>query len=261
MKVVSFNVGLLVYDLIKIPLFTTTPFVKERLKVLPSVLRDSQADLICLQEIYHIDHKFFLSQELKDQYPFIYFEHKGFRLAMENGLMILSKQKLKSFEQFTFKDSRWEEKLFASTGFQIFSLNNIRFYHIHLTAGGILGPEHKQAELLRQNQIQQLVKDISAQEVIILGDFNCGPTVSVRNYQTIVDAGFMNITSDKITWDPQNPLNSHGIHAHCPPQSIDHVMANFVMNAKSSVCFDDAIVDTKKGKVTPSDHYGVCLDI
>ncbi len=192
MKIITFNVGLLMYDLIKIRLFTPTPFIKERLKAFPKAFIDSQADLICLQEIYHIDHKAYLFEALKDEYPFIYFEHKGFRLSMENGLMILSKKEISDYEQVTFEKTRWEESFFASTGYQKFKLKNMNYYHIHLTAGGILGPEHTQSEILRKNQIEQLLEDINNKKSFILGDFNCGPTVSAGNYQTIIDNGFIN---------------------------------------------------------------------
>lgn len=257
MRIVTFNVGLLMYDLFKIPLFTPTPFVKERLKAIPRALKDSGAELICLQEIYHINHKAFLYEELKADFPFIYFEHKGFRLSMENGLMIVSKKELIDYQQVTFSNTRWEENFFASTGYQKFKLNNLNFFHIHLTAGGLLGPEHKQAELLRKSQIEQLLRDIDFKNAILLGDFNCGPTVSAGNYQTIVDAKFVNLTSDHHTWDPENPLNINGIHSHCPAQSIDHIMANFEMKTESKICFNEALVKTKKGRVTLSDHYGV----
>lgn len=260
MKVITFNVGLLVYDLLKYSFFSPVPFVKERLNSLPKALVDSQADLICLQEIYHIDHKAFLFEYLKEHYPYSYYEHKGFRLSMENGLMVFSKTKLDHFEAQTFELTRWEERIFACTGFQKFTLSGIDFIHLHLTAGGLLGPEHSKSESLRANQIEQLFQN-SSDKTILLGDFNCGPRVSKDNYQLFLSRGFTNLTSDYLTWDPSNPLNKNGIHKHCPPQSIDHVMANFSLVSKSDLIFTEECVYTNKGKSTLSDHYGILVKI
>ncbi len=70
--------------------------------------------------------------------------------------------------------------------------------------------------------------------------------------------GFINLSSDLCTWDPKNPLNINGIHAHCPPQSIDHIMTNMIVTSKSQQCFEDPVVEVKnREKVTLSDHYGV----
>ena len=256
MKVVTFNVGLLVYDLLKISLFAPVPHVKERLKNIPKALIESNADIICLQEIYHIEHKAFLYEKLKDHYQFIFYEHKGFRFSMENGLMVFSKLPLENFTNITFKATRFEEKVFASTGYQKFTINEYQFIHLHLTAGGILGPEHKSTERLRQSQIQQVLEQVNDMAVI-LGDFNCGPQISEDNYNLFLVNSFKNITSDQMTWDPENPLNKKGIHAHCPPQSIDHIMLNFDCKTTSSLIFDDPQIMTHKGAITLSDHYAL----
>ena len=264
MKIISFNVGLLLYDLIKVPLFKTTPFIDERLKALPKALIESEADIIALQEIYHVEHKQFLVREVIDHYPFIHYVHKGYRFSMENGLMFLSKTPLNNVKQISFKNTRIEEYLFAQTGYAKFELhrdNKTYFvYNIHLTAGGILGPEHKKADLLRQSQIVQLLVDIESDKCdghVLVGDFNCGPGVSDINYKTILRAGFKNISSDTMTWDSKNPLNINGIHKNCPPQSIDHIMVNFDCKTDTKLCFTEALVESKFGKLTLSDHYGI----
>jgi endonuclease/exonuclease/phosphatase family metal-dependent hydrolase len=264
MKIVSFNVGLLVYDLVKIPFFKTTPYVEDRLKALPEALIKVNADLIALQEIYCVDHKQFLCREVIERYPYIHYVHKGFRISMENGLMFLSKTPLNSVKQINFKNIRLEEYLFAQTGYSKFELhrNDKKFfvYNIHFTAGGILGPEHKRSDKLRGHQIEQLLKDISSDNCdghILIGDFNCGPSVSEINYNALIAAGFKNISSNALTWDPKNPLNSNGIHKYCPPQSIDHIMLNFECEHETKVCFDKANIKSSIGNITLSDHYGI----
>ena len=264
MKIISFNVGLLLYDLIKVPLFKTTPFIDERLHALPEALIESEADIIALQEIYHVDHKQFLVREVIDKYPFIHYVHKGFRFSMENGLMFLSKTPLNNVKQISFKNTRIEEYLFAQTGYAKFELyrdNKTYFvYNIHLTAGGILGPEHKKTDQLRSHQIEQLLSDIEDDECdghILVGDFNCGPGVSDINYKAILRGGFKNISCNTMTWDPKNPLNINGIHKNCPPQSIDHIMVNFACENETKLCFNQPLVSSKIGDISLSDHYGI----
>mgnify|MGYP003682944241 FL=1 len=105
----------------------------------------------------------------------------------------------------------------------------IFIYNVHLTAGGIVGPESKKAEKLRSHQVEQLLKDAennSSEFSIILGDLNCGPKVSSMNFSAFEAAGFTGFGDNIQTWDPKNSLNIDGIHKHCPSQCIDRILFN-----------------------------------
>jgi endonuclease/exonuclease/phosphatase family metal-dependent hydrolase len=104
------------------------------------------------------------------------------------------------------------------------------------------------------------------QDNIIVGDFNCGPNVSISNYNKFLEAGFISLDSSINTWDPKNPLNINGIHKNCKEQSIDHILINssFSLKSKSSntkLIFSEPIIETIAQPVTLSDHYGLCFEI
>jgi endonuclease/exonuclease/phosphatase family metal-dependent hydrolase len=110
------------------------------------------------------------------------------------------------------------------------------------------------------------IKQNGIKDNIIVGDFNCGPNVSINNYNKFHEAGFLSLDSEINTWDPKNPLNINGIHKDCPEQSIDHILINskFSLKSESSslkVIFKDANIITQKMAVTLSDHYGISLEL
>ena len=272
-KIITLNAGLLEYDLINHSLFTPVKFVKERLLSLPDKLLDQDADIIALQEVYRIKHKDFLIEKLSKTYPYSFHVHKGFRFSMENSLMIFSKVPFGEFSLHDFKRTRVEEYLFAKTGYLKMNIKigdlKVGLYNVHFTAGGLLGPEHKKAEELRSHQIDQLLNDIKQNGItdnIIVGDFNCGPNVSINNYNKFLEAGFISLDSSINTWDPKNPLNINGIHKDSPEQSIDHILINceFSLKSESSnlkLIFKEANIITQKMAVTLSDHYGISLEL
>src|SRR5690606_2361149 len=105
--------GLLLYDLLQIPFFTPVPYIKERLLKLPSEILKENADIVFLQEVYHIKHKKFLEESLKKHYPYYFYIHKGYRFKVENGLVIFSKFPLNETKLIPFQSVRLEEKFFA----------------------------------------------------------------------------------------------------------------------------------------------------
>ena len=71
MKIVTYNAGLLNLKMAGISLKKVPAFIEERCKVLPTVLRESGADIICLQEVFEYRHREFLKKELSDLYPYV----------------------------------------------------------------------------------------------------------------------------------------------------------------------------------------------
>ena len=240
------------------------PFIKERLKALPKKLLHSGADMIFLQEVYHIKHKDFLKKSLQNIYPFIYYSHHSFRFSLESGLVVLSKEKLDDIHFCQFKSKCLEEKLFAQAGFVSFIKDNSLFFNVHLTAGGLSGPESPKTEKIRELQIKELLtysNKFELQRKFIIGDLNCGPEVSSQNYSYLLESGFNKSKNHLYTWDPENILNKNGIHAHCPKQSIDHILIQGLSNFETEICFTQADIDVENQKVTLSDHYGISLNL
>lgn len=217
-----------------------------------------------MQEVYHIKHKKFLLNSLKDTYPYIYFSHHSFRFSLESGLVIISKEKLENVSFHQFKHKCLEEKLFAQAGFASFVKENSLYVNVHLTAGGLSGPESKKTEIIRAFQIEELLEYIGSFNLktkFIIGDLNCGPDVSIDNFLLFLNNGFNQSSNTIYTWDPENILNKNGIHSHCPKQSIDHILIKGVDNFKTEILFNKPEIKVKNSLVTLSDHYGIILDL
>ncbi|MCT4641315.1 MAG: endonuclease/exonuclease/phosphatase family protein [Bacteriovoracaceae bacterium] len=269
MKIVTLNAGLLTYDLLGVHLFTPTKFLKPRIRKLVRVLKESDFDIVCLQEVYLLRHKKYLQKKLKEAFPYCYFFHRAYKLAMENSLVILSKNPLKNVKLNEFKNNFWEERWFSKMGYISCSFEyqqrDVNLYNVHLTAGGIKGPEHQSAESLRQKQIFQLLEDIKSKGElsIIVGDLNCGHNVSKANFSLFLKNDF-NLNYYLDTWDPENELNINGIHKNSAKQAIDYIL--FSKKLDELVEYDSFTLEFKKPvvefggrKFTVSDHYGVSV--
>jgi endonuclease/exonuclease/phosphatase family metal-dependent hydrolase len=106
---------------------------------------------------------------------------------------------------------------------------------------------------------------------VLAGDFNAGPTVSLENYQQILDAGYLdsfldNDASRRFTWEVTNPLNKSGPHKSSPNQRIDHVflpsaVASQIQVSQTSILLHEPSVEVSVGQsVTVSDHYALRVE-
>jgi endonuclease/exonuclease/phosphatase family metal-dependent hydrolase len=101
---------------------------------------------------------------------------------------------------------------------------------------------------------------------ILAGDFNAGPEASQRNFQHVLRHGYRDtFTANetlRYTWDPNNPLNAQGPHAHCPPQRCDHILVQGkTLKAETRIVLAEPIVDAPNGACTLSDHFGLLANI
>ncbi len=140
---------------------------------------------------------------------------------------------------------------------------------MHMTAGGLRNhPEDEKMEKIRFYQIQQLIKAVSDKTPTILaGDLNAGPDTSQRNYQALMEAGFIDAFVETgntgITWDPDNPLVASGNENHLPVQRIDHIFINqaaleLLKPVDGNVVLNKNLVELSDGSKIPiSDHYGL----
>lgn len=286
MRFLTLNLGLLDLRFAGISI-VKTPYISERLKIIPQKLIDSESDIIAIQEIYKPAHKIFLIEKLKRTYPHIAYANENRKLAINNSLMIFSKYPIESTYIEFFSSNPPGEYLFDSKGFLIVDINvpdfgMLKVCNLHLTAGGPLyAHESKRSILLRHKQLRQVLSKLNKlnnHNVILLGDFNFSQEISSENYRFLQHYGFIDAFNEYNlnhrtnysfnTWDPKNYLNiSTGLFKNSPPQKVDHILFSKEVNKKVSVknaqvLFQEPIVATgNNGSVTISDHYGLMIEL
>jgi endonuclease/exonuclease/phosphatase family metal-dependent hydrolase len=278
LRILSLNAGLLKLFGRSVPV----PFVEERGAALPAELRKAGCDIVLLQEVYSDSTRRWLAESLKDIYPFAIYPWKKRNFGLANGLMTFSRFPA-SGDLELFTDASLDEGLFDSKGFlmahhQIAKDVTLNTVNLHTTAGGMFRlPEHHSIDLIRSRQIKQMLNRALSLSppLLIAGDLNAGPGVSEKNFQQMMMAGFLSIhdlingPTSEATWDPNNPLNSHGPHKACPPQRIDHFFVksaelgeNRIRAVSSTIRLKESVVHISgKEAVTLSDHFGVCVEI
>jgi endonuclease/exonuclease/phosphatase family metal-dependent hydrolase len=258
-----------------------SPFVEERLVELPTALRNLDADVIALQEVYRQRHREWIVERLRDRYPFVAYSRKRHNLGLESSLMVLSKTCV-SADLKLFRDAPLDEKLFDNKGWLTCEIelgaHRLKLINLHTTAGGLwLHPESSRSNRIRAAQIDQFLSasDAGPAVTMLAGDFNAGPGVSEENFLQVLEQGFASVydllhgQDAKCTWDPLNRLNRESPHKTSPPQRIDHVfMRNSDLSSgrvrpfSATICCRDEVVPISGGdRVTVSDHFGLCVDI
>ena len=277
-SVLTINAALQDVRLLSRSLYRPVGYINERLSVLAAEIRKLNPDIVCIQELFHHDLQQQFYSWLHAQYSHAAgFAKKGFKLRLGNELILLSRFPLTGGKHMRFRHASLEERLFTSKGsYRVFvtipGVGEIQLINFHLTAGGIRQhPEHPVMENIRSLQIQQLLSMLSPGiPVILAGDLNAGPDVSIVNYEQILKAGFIDAFAESggtgITWDPANPLVANHGENNLPPQRIDHIFLNS-MAAKilkpdtGRVVLNALGIHLKDNHLIPvSDHYGIQVD-
>lgn len=281
--VLTYNVGLLRVRVLGATFNEPVPCVNERLQALPGVLAASNADVITLQEIYDREHRMWLVHELRKHYPYASFVQDDGLIRVSNGLLTLSRgpQEEPIFERFRhapFGEQRLANKGFLSCVVQTNSFGFVRIFNVHLASGGILGytvnPKHVHSRGKQLEQLIRAVRERREEKVLVAGDFNAGPEASPENYRAMLAEGYLDAYAEAnvrrgplVTWDPQNPLSIDGTQRKAPAQRVDHVFippfaARTFHVERADIVFDHPTVETQKeGPVTPSDHYGLIVQL
>eukprot|EP00039_Didymoeca_costata_P019973 m.339573 g.339573 ORF g.339573 m.339573 type:complete len:302 (-) comp18871_c0_seq1:187-1092(-) len=299
MRIVSYNCGLLRFQLCGMELMANPPGADDRIKHILDGILNMHPDIVAFQECYEDQHFQFLAQGLHEIMPYSTRYNSATLLKFHNGLCFFSKFPIVSSRLHAHKEAAFVETIFGSksmleTTVQLDNGQKIMFVNLHTTAGGGVDPESPGTDGTRQSEIDEalsLCRESISKNIpgFIIGDLNAGPDASPGNYESILKAGFRDmyleaqeanvLTPGKTcTWDPKNPLNVCGVHWYCPPQRCDHL---FVPKGpwkveKASVVMTETTARTrlkvpldkehKKMKVqetavTPSDHYGLLFDI
>jgi endonuclease/exonuclease/phosphatase family metal-dependent hydrolase len=171
------------------------------------------------------------------------------------------------------------EKACLCTDIAVPNRGIVRLINLHLTVGGVLRNSHRPQKPAQRfteiDEILDIARDPHRPPALLLGDFNCGPTVNSDVYERIIAAGFSDAftaavlpgNADAITWDQNNSHNATGRHRHAPSQRIDHVfvpssLAMSIVPLMTRIEFDKATVDVgRERRVTLSDHYGLSVNL
>ena len=241
---------------------------------MPRTLLDLDADIVCLQELFHGRWRRWLCHSLGRVYPHVAGMDAGWPgLRLGSELLVLSRFPLSRARLRRFKAATPEELRFTNRGFQelevqIPALGEVKLINVHSSAGGLHEhPESPVMEEIRARQIGELLKGgESGKPLLLVGDLNAGPHSSTVNYRQLLAAGLVDVCAAAgihgVTWDPDNPLVAAGRESHLPPQRIDHVlldggMASQVSCTEARIVLAERLVDTRGGKVPLSDHYAI----
>jgi endonuclease/exonuclease/phosphatase family metal-dependent hydrolase len=149
----------------------------------------------------------------------------------------------------------------------------VTLFNVHATAGGLFRhPESARMERIREQQLVQLSdRALDAPGIaMIVGDLNAGPEASPANFRRLLAEGWHDCATelDGPTWDPTNNLNIEGPHRTSPPQRIDHVLVRAsdvtsgrLLPGAARRVLREADVLTRGGRVTPSDHCGLLVEL
>jgi endonuclease/exonuclease/phosphatase family metal-dependent hydrolase len=110
LKILTYNVGLLSVKLCGQEVWANPKFGKERLPYIVKALRESDADIVALQECYETKDIQAIWEPLKNMYPHIAWKHHCSCCVLmpgipdSNGLVMLSKFPIESFELEILRD-------------------------------------------------------------------------------------------------------------------------------------------------------------
>lgn len=281
-RVLTFNVGLLDLRIGRIKI-AEVPYCDERLPHIIDALKGSGADVICLQEVFSVQHCELLTKSLREVYPHFVRHENGGRLRLSHGLLTLSKFPVKRAAFVPFAAAPGFERFWIRRGALTVTVDigpdesPLSIVNVHTTSGGRGGSETREADRVRDLQIEELHAAASALpgRTLICGDFNAGPEASPNNYQTVLSKGYTDAfallhpeaagVKGTVTWDPTNELNDQtGRFADSPPQRVDHIfLSDAAMETleatEARIEFEAPLVTVAGKTVTLSDHFGLCV--
>lgn len=272
MKIATFNCALLNLKFFFLNPPPPTAYVNERKQAQLNYFNKAAYDVLLLQEVYSPADQDDYIHALSQVYPFYFRSGINSSYLFKNDLIIFSKFPILESRFFPFKAKTIDEFFLADKGFLKITIQmsqkKIDLINVHLTSGGVFGPESNFTNRIRAKQIQQILKVLNPNiGTIIAGDFNCGLQTSFLNYKQFLEADMINLNDQNlITWDPENNLNKNSYHKKSPPQQIDHIIVSNHFHDKKnklqwSVFGEDFLVKTPFGDFSMSDHLGVLLEL
>lgn len=281
-SLLTLNCGLLRIGALGRALLEPAPFIAERLAALPAALREVDADIVALQEIYKTAHKRAVMRALADRWPHADYPRGRPPHKLDSGLLVLSRFPMPAARFHPFRDAPRDEKFFVHRGafetvHETPGFGSLRLLSFHTTAGGTRhDPESAAADAIRARQIDTILdlaeRGAGEAAALLIGDLNAGPPVSMDNYRQVTARGYADLFAEgagaaaaasAVTWDSQQPLNRRGPHNHQRPQRIDHIFLKRAWLrrwrvAEARIVLTEPVVPVAgEGRVTVADHYGV----
>lgn len=272
MKIITYNLGLLDLYICRKKIFEFAPYTRSRALIAAETLAKLEADVICLQELFHPVDRDRILNALKKVYPYSAYpriKQSRFNKKLSSGLLTISKHPIHDIQHTVCANQMMDEKLIAPKGYLITEMsignnNIIQIINIHTTGGGMFfHPESKLSDKTRLLQIQEALGNCDQKLAIVLcGDLNCGPDVSMPVFLEVASTLQLDYklpANFHVTWDPKNPLNQNSPHSSSPPQFIDHIIPNDIFFEKYVLTesgIEPMSMDfIKHEKHTLSDHY------
>jgi endonuclease/exonuclease/phosphatase family metal-dependent hydrolase len=281
LRVLTFNLGLLGFELRNHWRMAVDAHFGERLAAAPRLLSSLDADIVALQEVYSPTDRQVLARAMAARYPFQTASPKTHSLV-GNGLMLLSRFPILHSAFMPCRGSPlwtlpfWKQGLLA-VEFDLPSIGRVRLINVHIAASVPFSHADSTASRAnRDREIDQLLSATNGGEVttILAGDFNTGPSVHPEHYDRIIGAGYADAfvasnpsAAGGFTWDAANPLNAHGRFRDAPSQRIDHVFVRGSQSASleptsAHIVLQDRVIQTAAGQQIPlSDHYGMLVSL
>lgn len=183
LTVLTLNAGLLEVKWGPWVVLRPSPFVGDRYSHLDKSLRTTNADVVCLQEIYKRRQKIGLAKSLAASFPYATWPPTDPGMYIDSGLMILSRYPIKETRFTRFRSAPLSERLFVKRGFLeavvATPMGLVRVVTYHTTAGGLFGdPEAEITDRYRDRQIGQMIqatRRANEELLIFAGDLNAGP--------------------------------------------------------------------------------------
>ena len=278
LTILTFNAALLDVRILNHSVYCPVDSVYTRTPMIARALLSLRPDIIFLQEIFHYKLQKLIHGLLDHEYPYVTgIITPGLKPKLGNELLILSRYPVADVKLVPFNNAPLEEKIFTCKGYYhstvtIPELGNIELINFHTTAGGMNAhPEHDRMEGIRHSQISQLLSYAGTlDKVILAGDLNAGPQTSIRNYQQVLQAGFIDtfaeVRASGCSWDPENPLVAKGRESHLPAQRIDHIfisaaLAESLQPAEARIVLTGSQLEPADTTRPLSDHYGVMTSL
>ncbi len=146
----------------------------ERVEEIAGYLRNSGADVLVLQELFHSRARKVLKKELKDLYPYQTKKGPVSWLGIPSGVVLFSKQPIVREKRISFSFAKGSDRLAKKGAIAVTIIKNeqrISIVGTHLQAGS--DPQKKRIRSSQIDQVSEFSKEIDQNEVLIYaGDFN-----------------------------------------------------------------------------------------
>ncbi len=272
-KILTFNLALLDIRLFGISLVKPAKYIQERLEKIPENILSLDADILTFQEIYNKGHQELLIKAFKKDYPF-YARSELFGFRMNGGLMTFSKFPIIKSRYVPFVLNTLDEMIVVQRGFLETSIEvpyfgRVHITNVHMTSGGAFFDQAaKESQYLRTIQMKQVLRrSQNKNNVIILGDFNCGPLSSPHNYNFLPSHGFIDTfvylnKHNQYTWDTTIFLTKGGTFKNKINHRDDSIFISqdFMEKAditSSDIVFNKPILRINENDIHLSDHFGI----